>query len=117
MLCPRSSSNTGAKKQTYFKGSKKEKKAKKRKRREEANIEEIAREAVLFNCDCGKMCLASVGATITESSDMMASYITPWVNMSKKEHRNKFFSILEGCVTGQTEGGHLEKRCVFFTSY
>jgi len=42
--------------------------------------------------------------------DMISSYITPWMNMDKQEHRQQFFSILEGCARGVSAGGHLDKR-------
>jgi hypothetical protein len=74
------------------------------------NISEIAREAILFDCKCKVPCLANVGDTITESGDMMAEYMTTWMNMERKEHREKFFGILEGCARGVTSGGHLDKR-------
>ena len=40
----------------------------------------------------------------------MTDYMVPWMNMEKKEHKEKFFGILEGCVRGVSPGGHLEKR-------
>lgn len=73
-------------------------------------ISAIAREAIMFDCSCKEPCLASVGSTITDSIDMMTEYMTPWMNMEKNEHRQKFFAILEGCAHGVTAGGHLEKR-------
>jgi len=84
-------------------------KAKKAETKRRNEIEDIAREAVCFNCDCKKLCLSHVGDTATESIAMMADYMIPWINMSKKEHRHKFFAILEGCASGVTAGGHLEK--------
>jgi hypothetical protein len=73
-------------------------------------IEDIAREAALFDCDCKKTCLASVGDSVTESIDMLADYMTPWFNMTSREHKGKFYGILEGCAHGVTAGGHLNKR-------
>ena len=75
-------------------------------------IEDIARETVLYNCNCKEPCLATVGSNFSESTVLMTEYITPWMNMTKKEHQQKFFSILEGCVRGVTVGGHLDKRSV-----
>jgi hypothetical protein len=74
------------------------------------DISNIAREASLYDCSCKKMCLASVGGSVSESVNMLKQYMTPWMNMDKKEHRQKFFAILEGCAHGVTEGGHLDKR-------
>jgi len=73
-------------------------------------ITSIARETSLYNCSCKKMCLANVGGNVNDSLNMLKQYMTPWMNMDKKEHRQKFFAILEGCAHGVTEGGHLDKR-------
>lgn len=85
------------------------KKYNKNEKKRKSTIEDIAREAVMFRCSCNKYCLSAVGSTIPESIDMMADYITPWMNMDNKEHKGKFFSILEGCSNGVTPGGHLNK--------
>ena len=73
-------------------------------------IMEIAREAVLFNCPCKRMCLASVGTSIQDSVEVLAEYMTPWMNMPKNEHREKFLGILEGCAGAVSNGGHLETK-------
>jgi hypothetical protein len=72
-------------------------------------IADIAREATTFNCDCGKLCLASVGSNAHESMDMLTQYMLPWINMDQKEHKEKFFPLLEGCSKGVTPGGHFKK--------
>jgi hypothetical protein len=74
------------------------------------DVEKICRAAMHFECGCGNFCLATVGDTVTESLSMLVEYMTPWMIMSRKEHREKFFPILEGCARGVTEGGHLDKR-------
>ena len=73
-------------------------------------IEDIVIQATMFRCPCEKLCLLNVGSTISESVDLMKEYMTPWILMSRSEHREKFFPILEGCVEGVSEGGHLEKK-------
>jgi hypothetical protein len=74
-------------------------------------IEGVCRKAMMSECGCKKnFCLSLVGNTITESLKLLVDYMTPWMAMTKKEHREKFFPILEGCVLGVTEGGHLDKR-------
>ena len=73
-------------------------------------IENICRNAMHEKCGCGKFCLSAVGDTNSKSLSMMVEYMTPWMAMPQKEHREKFFPILEGCVRGVTEGGHLSKR-------
>ena len=74
-------------------------------------IEDICRDAMHKKCGCSKKyCLSAVGDTNSESMSMMVEYMTPWMAMPQKEHREKFFPILEGCVRGVTEGGHLSKR-------
>jgi hypothetical protein len=95
-------------KQKKIEGKRREalKKALDRKKR----IEDIAREAALFDCDCNQTCLARVGDSVTDSIDMLAAYMTPWFNMSNKEHKSKFFPILEGCAHGVSPGGHLNKK-------
>jgi len=78
--------------------------------RQKRTIEDIAREAALFDCQCKKACLASVGDSVGDSIVMLADYMTPWFNMGNKEHKGKFFGILEGCAHGVTSGGHLNKK-------
>lgn len=92
------------------KGGSKAKSAMKQQKHKIVNIGDVARDAALFNCDCKKMCLAKVGGTIPESVSLLSEYMTPWIHMDKKEHRNKFFSLLEGCARGITPGRHLNKR-------
>lgn len=48
---------------------------------------------------------------------MLAEYIDPWMEMDKKEHRAKFFTILEGCARGVSPGGHLNARYVLRRNY
>ena len=73
--------------------------------------EKVCRAAMMSECGCKKnFCLSSVGETITDSLKMLVDYMTPWMAMDKKEHRDKFFLILEGCILGVSEGGHLDKR-------
>jgi hypothetical protein len=73
-------------------------------------IENICRDAIHKPCGCGRYCLNNVGDTNSKSLSMMVEYMTPWMAMPQKEHRDKFFPILEGCARGVTEGGHLSKR-------
>lgn len=88
----------------------KRKKAAKKEHQRLSTIEDIAREAALFDCKCKNACLASVGDSVAESIRMLTDYITPWINMTNKEHKAKFFPILEGCAHGVSPGGHLNKR-------
>ena len=75
------------------------------------NIEKVSSDAIRFECGCkGGFCLGKVGDTISESLRMLVDYMTPWIAMSGKEHREKFFNILEGCALGVSKGGHLNKR-------
>jgi hypothetical protein len=95
--------------------SKKKRAGRKRKshqeeKKQKIRIEDVAREATLFDCNCKRACLAGVGDNVTESIDMLTEYMIPWFNMPSSEHRAKFFSILEGCASGVTAGGHLNKR-------
>ena len=76
-----------------------------------ANIEKVCRSAMTYECGCkGGFCLGNVGDTISESLRMLVDYMTPWIVMPGKEHREKFFNILEGCALGVSKGGHLNKR-------
>ena len=74
-------------------------------------IEKVSRDAMTDKCGCKRgFCLGNVGNTISESLSMLVDYMTPWMAMPRKEHREKFFAILEGCALGVSEGGHLNKR-------
>jgi hypothetical protein len=73
-------------------------------------IEDVCRKAMHKECGCGKYCLSAVGDTNSKSLSMLMEYMTPWMAMTQKEHRANFFPVLEGCVRGVTEGGHLDKR-------
>ena len=74
-------------------------------------IESICSAAMRDGCGCKDgFCLGNVGNTISESLRMLVDYMTPWIVMPGKEHREKFFNILEGCALGVSEGGHLNKR-------
>ena len=74
------------------------------------SIQEIANELVFFQCACKKNCLARVdpNSNWEISQKLLQEYATPWYNMTGKEHREKFFSLLEGCAKGLTPGGQLE---------
>jgi hypothetical protein len=74
------------------------------------NLKNIFKKTCLYECGCRQFCLAMVGKNINESLEMITEYMTPWILMDKKEHRDKLLPILEGCARGVTEGGHLDKR-------
>ena len=77
----------------------------------QSKIEDVCRAAMMSECGCKRnFCLSSVGDTITESLKLLVNYMTPWMVMSKKEHREKFFPILEGCALTVSEGRHLDKK-------
>lgn len=86
-----------------------------KKAKKERSAEEIAQELMLFNCDCKKTCLLRIDENWQVSKQLLVEYVTPWLNMDRNEHRQKFYSLLEGCAKGVTSGGHLEKRylCLF----
>jgi hypothetical protein len=97
---------------------KKDLKNEKKKRKEEnkpkkttLTADEVARKLVTFDCACKKNCLLRVDpdSNWEGSRKLLQEYVTPWLNMTGREHREKFFSLLEGCSKGLTEGGHLEK--------
>ena len=73
-------------------------------------IDDIVTEATLTKCPCKKLCLLNVGSNVQESLSMMKEYMTPWMLMGRTEHREKFFPLLEGCVAGVSDGGHLDKK-------
>ena len=76
-----------------------------------SELEKVSSAAMRYDCGCkGGFCLGNVGNTISESLRMLVDYMTPWMAMSGKEHREKFFNILEGCALGVSKGGHLNKR-------
>ena len=76
-----------------------------------SEMEKVSRAAMMYECGCKRnFCLGNVGDTISESLRMLLDYMTPWMVMPGKEHREKFFNILEGCAVGVSKGGHLSKR-------
>jgi len=100
-----------------FKNEEKQSRAEKLKTKKEdakdltyKEIEDACRKAIHKECSCGQYCLSGVGDTNSKSLSMMVEYMTPWMAMTKKEHREKFFCVLEGCVRGVKEGGHRDKR-------
>lgn len=73
-------------------------------------IEDVVREARMFDCSCKNYCLLRLDNNLDEGYKMLMEYMTHWFNMKKDEHKANFLGVLEGCVRGVTEGGHLEKK-------
>jgi hypothetical protein len=73
------------------------------------NIKDVVSAARRINC-CKKSCLFRLDNNVDEGDRMLTDYMTHWVNMDRKEHNEKFLAVLEGCVKGVTEGGHIEKK-------
>jgi hypothetical protein len=63
-----------------------------------------------FDCQCQNNCLARVDPNCNweVSRKLLQEYSTPWLNMKRSEHREKFFSLIEGCAKGVKEGGHID---------
>ncbi len=72
-------------------------------------LRRLATEAVMFNCECGNMCLAKCAgenAGIQASREVLEEYMKPWLSYRRgSDHRGEFLKLLEGCTTGFSQGG------------
>lgn len=80
------------------------------------SLNRLASKVALYDCGCGKFCLAKCGAgdnpTIDASVSALESYIQSWRIMTRKQHRHDFQELIDGCTTGFSLGGERQGQLI-----
>lgn len=79
-------------------------------------LNQLAAKVALYDCGCGKFCLAKSGPgedpTIDASVSVLQTYIQSWRIMTKRQHRRDFQDLVDGCTTGFSLGGERQGQLV-----